>query len=79
MCARADGSVTQMSKQPETILGDKVRVMSRTGSTQKFVWEFEENKSRVLNEKDRFWSSQAWGERAPDGAARVGGQMNKTA
>ena len=32
------------------------------------------------NEKDRFWSSQARGERAPDGGPlELGGQMNKTA
>ena len=40
-----------MSLQSETILGDKVRVTSRTGSTRKFVWEFEENKSRDLDAK----------------------------
>ena len=28
-----------------------MRVTSRTGSTRKFVWEFEENKSRVLDAK----------------------------
>ena len=31
------------------MLGDKVRVTSHTGSTRKFVWDFEENKSRVLD------------------------------
>ena len=40
-----------MSSQSETILGDKVWVTSRTGSTRKFVREFEENKSRVLDAK----------------------------
>ena len=49
----------------------------------KFVWEFEERKSRVLDAK---WEGSTFGARRRKanlhpmgGAARVGGQMNKTA
>ena len=40
-----------VQEESETILGEKVRVTSRTGSMRKFVWEFEENKSRVRDTK----------------------------
>ena len=64
-----------MSEKSEKIVGDKVRVTSRTGITRKFVWEFEENKSRVLDTKREGSILEL---ECAMGAALVGGQMNKT-
>ena len=57
-----------------------MQVTSRTGSARRFV--FEERKSRVLDAKregSTFGARRREANVRPMGAARVGGQMNKTA
>ena len=61
---------------------NRVRVTSRTGSAQRFVWEFEERQSRVLDAKregSTFGARRREASLRPMAAARDGVQMNKTA
>ena len=62
--------------------GDGVRVTSRTESARRFVWEFEERESWILDAKregSTFGALRREANLRPIGAARVGGQRNKTA
>ena len=55
---------------------------SCTGNAQRFVGEFEERKSRVLDAKREgsiFGARRREANLRPMGATRDGGQMNKTA